>query len=316
MELGRTVSSAEGGGGVADFDRICAVLCLMTDAAHEEGMPQPVSRAAMHRLLSSGTLDGLALRDRGRIERVLLDRCEQLLSRTAAVYACFERYLEQGFDVILPQDARWPKRLLALGERMPQFLFIHGNASLLERRTVAVAGSREIAPGVARAAYDLGAQIAKEGFLLVSGCARGVDSSAERGALDAGGSALLVPAVPFNRCLTDKRKAQLEEGRLLMFFDALPDDPFSVPRAIARNHTIYALGEAAVAVAARSGVGGTWRGACDCLSIGCTPVFVPAQEVCAGSGDKELINRGAKKIDLHAPLGAQMFALQQTSLLI
>lgn len=268
----------------------------------------------MHRLLSSGTLDGLALRDRGQIEKALIDRCKQLLSRTSAVYACLERYIERGFEVILPQDIRWPQRLFALGERMPQFLFMLGDASLLDRHTVAVAGSREIPPDTARAAYGLGARIAQEGFALVSGCARGVDASAERGALDAGGSALLVPAVPWNRCLTDRRKAQMEEGRLLMLFDALPDDPFSAPRAIARNHTIYALGEAAVAVAARSGVGGTWRGACDCLSSGCTPVFVPAQDACAGAGAKELLKRGAKEIDLFAPLGAQMFALKQTSL--
>ena len=167
-----------------------------------------------------------------------MDRARLLLSRAKSVYRCLEGYLDRGYSVILPQDEIWPKRLFALGDRMPRFLFLRGDQALLSRRMVAVAGRRDIDDSVSLAACRLGQQIALEGFCMVSGGARGVDTAAENGLLDAGGSMVLVPAVPDSRLMSDARAAALDEGRLLMAYDSLPDDPFSAQRALARNHMI------------------------------------------------------------------------------
>lgn len=300
---------------MADFDSICAVLCLMTRAAADEDMPMPVSRPAMRRLLSSGGLHGLVLRHTDGIEPALLARARVLLSRAKAVYQCLEGYRERGYEVILPQDAFWPRRLFAMGDRMPQFLFLRGNKELLSKRMIAVAGSRDIPRDVWDASCRLGKRIADEGFCLVSGCARGVDMGSESGALRAGGSAVLVPALPDTVVLERKpRRDALEGDRLLVVYDTLPDDPFSAQRALARNRTIYALGEAAIAVAPRDRIGGTWHGAADCLHMGCTPVFVPEGEALAGMGGAALIARGARIVGISRPLAGQLFCAGQTDL--
>ena len=300
---------------MADFDSVCAAICLLTNAAADEGMPQPVSRSAMRRLLSSGTLRGLVLCDAAKVDPLLVDRARVLLSRAKRVYECLERYFACGYEVILPSDRIWPERLFALGDRMPQFLFIRGNRELLSADKVSVAGSRDILPDVQRAAVSLGAMLAREGFCLVSGGARGVDTAAEQGALQADGCALIVPALSEKRFFAEEyRRGTVESGQMLVMYDTLPDEPFSAQKAIARNHTIYALGEAAIAVAARDGVGGTWHGAMDCLAMRCTPVYIPQSEPLGGNGAKGLLARGAARIDWSQPLRPQLYQTKQMNL--
>ena len=300
---------------MADFDSVCAALCLMTNAAGYEDMPPPLSRAAMRRLISSGALHGLVLCETAQTDALLLERARQLLSRAKRVYECLERYLACGYEVILPSDAAWPKRLFALGDRMPQFLFLRGNRALLQRDRISVAGSRDILPVVQRASYSLGRKLAEEGLCLVSGGARGVDAAAECGVLEAGGCAIVVPALPERRYFDEKHRVKaLDEGQLLVIYDTLPDEPFSAQKALSRNHTIYALGEAAVAIAARDGVGGTWHGAIDCLSMRCTPVYVPQDEMLGGAGAGGLLARGARRIDLAKPIRGQLHSPKQMDL--
>jgi len=300
---------------MADFEHVCAVLCLLTNAAADEDMPQPLSRAAVRRLFSDGAVSGLVLRESPSVDSRILDRARTLLSRAKHVYECLQRYCENGYDVILPSDELWPKRLYALGDRMPQFLFLRGNRALLYEQKISVAGSRDISDAVWHASVRLGRQIAKERFCLTSGGARGVDLAAERGALEAGGGVILVPAQPESRFFEEKHRMDaLDAGRLLMLYDSLPDEPFSSPKAIARNHTIYALGEAAVAVAARDGIGGTWRGAADCLAMRCTPVFIPRGEEYGGAGASGLLARGARDMDLSQPIRRQLCLSRQTDL--
>ena len=87
---------------------------------------------------------------------------------------------------------------------------------------------------------------------------------------------ILVPAVSAEQaCAREKEAAALQTGRLLLLSETLPDAPFSAARALARNHTIYALGKNAIVVAARNGVGGSWRGATAGLCGNFSSVYVP-----------------------------------------
>ena len=294
---------------MADFDSVCAALCLLTNAAAGDDMPQPVSRAAMRRLLSGGALCGLVLRETAQVDSALLERARVLLSRAKHVYDCLERYRHSGYDVILPSDEIWPERLYALGDKMPQFLFLRGNRELLLKDKVSVAGSRDILPAVLQASGSLGCQLVKEGYCLVSGGARGVDTAVQKGVLEHGGQLILVPAQPAERLLKDETIARaLAEGRLLLLCDTLPDDRFSPQRAIARNHVIYALGEAAVVVAAREGIGGSWHGAMDCLCGDYTQLWTIDGEDEDYAGNRALLQKGASALDMKRDLSLQCFA--------
>jgi len=192
--------------------------------------------------------------------------------------------------------------------QMPQFLFVRGNVSLFAHRSVAVAGSRQIRPETMEIARQCGTSIAVEGLTMVCGGAPGVDTSAQRGALDMGGSLILVPAFPARELLGQAylQKA-LQNKQLLLCCDTWPDEPFSSLKALNRNHTIYALSDAALVVASRDGIGGSWRGATDCLRGGYTPVYTIWSEDEDMAGNRALLDLGAGRFEMGRPIAGQLF---------
>ena len=294
------------------METMCAHLCLLTRAAWREELPTPLTRPMAHRLYATGALCGLVLREMDGVRPELLDRARALLTRSRDVYDLLNAYRARDYRALLPEDELWPTELKALGTHAPLFLFARGNMELFAGDRIAVAGSRDIAVGTRDYARRVGARLAAEGITMVCGGARGVDAAAQEGLLDAGGRLILVPATAVEGHLNDGRiKRALDEGRLLILCDTLPDDSFSAQRALERNHIIYALGEAALVLAARNGIGGSWRGATDCLRGGYTPVFVPAggdipaqkdakADAPDGAGCRALVRLGAKVFFLNA----------------
>lgn len=68
----------------------------------------------------------------------------------------------------------------------PIVLWVRGVAAVLSRPAVAIVGSRAASPYAREVAAGLAAALASRGIVVVSGLARGVDSAAHRGALEAG----------------------------------------------------------------------------------------------------------------------------------
>lgn len=288
-------------------EELCARLCLLTRACWSDALPAPLTRAEFGRMAASGALQGLVLRAVPGVELALLRRAQALLTRVRSVCELAGRYEQRGYRALLPGQAAWPQALFSLGMQAPPFLFARGELSILNGARYAVAGSRQIRQETRRAARQLGRRIAGEGAVLVTGGAHGVDREAQAGALEAGGRVVLVPAQPDADVLRQADTAQaLAAGRLLLLYDSLPDDPFSAQRALSRNHTIYALGAAAIVVAAREGVGGSWRGAADCLRGGWSPVLVCDDRANADmAGCRALLALGARALAPDVPLRAQ-----------
>lgn len=293
---------------MADMESICARLCLLTRAAWRDDLPTPLTRPNVRRMIRLGALEGLTLREVPDVKEEYYVRAKALLARSAQVSEDVERCKAQGYDVILPTDDDWPVNLCALGRHMPQFLFLRGNRELFSRRAVAVAGSREIDENTVAIARKIGLQIAEMGCTLVCGGAWGADTAVQSACLEAGGSLILVPAYPCRDLLRqDYLKQALESGRLLLACDAWPEERFSGYKALTRNHAIYALGDAAIAVAARKEIGGTWSGASFCLRSGCTPVFAACEPGADFDGCRALVELGAKKLDVSLPIAGQLF---------
>lgn len=293
-------------------------LSLLTRAAWEEGLPPPLSKAAFARMLAGRMIEGLVLRNGIDEESPQLQRARLLLGRCRRVAECLEAYERRGYEMILPEDPAWPKGLLRIGKGMPQFLFLRGKSALLAQRRIALAGSREIAVQTRRLAEAAGRAIAAEGYAMVCGGARGVDDAAQQALLARGGSLILVPAMPVETLLGryPYLREALDSGRLLIACDALPDEPFSAAKALARNHTIYALGDAALVVASRNGVGGSWRGATDCLREGYAPLGALDGEHEDLAGNRALHVLGAAHVCPDNPIAPQLMraAVRQTDL--
>jgi DNA processing protein len=101
------------------------------------------------------------------------------------------RIEEQQAAYLTPEDEAYPARLLEIYDP-PAVLWVRGDASQLSRTGIAVVGTRQPTPYGAGMAEVLSRDLARRGMVIMSGMARGVDTCAHKGALDAGGATVAV----------------------------------------------------------------------------------------------------------------------------
>ena len=96
-----------------------------------------------------------------------------------------------GIEPVGWRDARYPGQLLTLDDR-PPVVWLKGDAGALARPSVAIVGSRAASPYAVAVAERLASELSGCGIVVVSGCARGVDAAAHRGALGGEGATIAV----------------------------------------------------------------------------------------------------------------------------
>jgi DNA processing protein len=89
--------------------------------------------------------------------------------------------------------------LLACTFSPPPVLWARGCLGHLQRKIVAIVGSRAATPYALEVAARLGAELAERGIVVCSGLARGVDSAGHRGCLEAGGQTIAVQGCGLDR---------------------------------------------------------------------------------------------------------------------
>jgi DNA processing protein len=102
-----------------------------------------------------------------------------------------KKVAEAGGFFLTREDEEYPGRLLEIYDP-PAVLWVRGDAKLLERPGIAVVGTRHPTPYGVGMAEMLARDLANRGMTILSGMARGVDSAAHKGALDAGGKTVAV----------------------------------------------------------------------------------------------------------------------------
>lgn len=87
----------------------------------------------------------------------------------------------------------YPKKLNAVGDDCPECLYYSGRHCLLRHKeVVAIVGSRDCDEAGRILAYKLAQKVARDGKVVLSGLALGIDTSAHLGCLDAGGETIAV----------------------------------------------------------------------------------------------------------------------------
>ena len=111
-------------------------------------------------------------------------------ARTAAIEEA-GRTAEMGAVFLTPDEEAYPGRLMEIYDP-PPVLWVRGDASILNRAGIAVVGTRQPSPYGAGMAEIISRDLARRGMLIMSGMARGVDTCAHKGALEAGGTTVAV----------------------------------------------------------------------------------------------------------------------------
>ena len=176
-----------------------------------------------------------------------------LLEEAAAL---MEEAEKKDRGILVWGDAGYPARLAEIPDP-PPVLWVKGNLEEGDKFAVSLVGSREASPAGLAAARSLARDGAARGLTIVSGLARGIDTEAHLGALEAGGRTLAVLGCGLD-WIYPKENAPLYEripraGALISEFTPdTPPRPVNFPR---RNRVLAGLSLAVVVVEAgqRSG---------------------------------------------------------------
>ena len=96
-----------------------------------------------------------------------------------------------GIRIITPEDGEYPLGLRYI-ENPPVCLYARGRELESNVPVMGIVGARKCTEFGQKAAYSLGARLALAGFTVISGGAVGIDSMAHLGAMNAGGSTVVV----------------------------------------------------------------------------------------------------------------------------
>lgn len=163
------------------------------------------------------------------------------------------RHWRGGRGVLLPGDRRWPEALQEL-ERPPLWLHWQGRGSLwpllARRQAVAVVGTRHPSDHGLLMAHRLGAQLAAQGWPVLSGLAEGIDAAVHRGCLSRGGAPVAVLGTPLQRVYPRHHgPLQSEVGRRGLLLSEWPAGaPVRPGHFASRNRLLVALAAAVVVV--------------------------------------------------------------------
>ena len=148
-------------------------------------------------------------------------------------------------------DKNYPESLLTIGDA-PEILYCIGNLSLMQKRCIAVVGSRKCTEYGKQTAMKIGKTAAQNGVVIVSGMAKGIDSFAHLGALRNGGETIAVLGCGPDVCYPAANRKIYEEiiQKGLIISEIEPGRapmPYMFPR---RNRIISGLSMAVTVVEA------------------------------------------------------------------
>ena len=267
------------------------IACMTWPALRTQLAQYVAAPGAVQRLQEEGV---------SRLEVVLPGLTEKLgvVQQGRAFAREMERLQTTEIRVTTLGEADYPEALRWIPEP-PPVLYIWGTLRYEDSLAVAVVGSRKPSPYGQLVAQRLSTELAQYGFAVVSGLARGVDSLAHQGALQAGGRTIAVLGSGINVVYPPEHRrlyeAIHEQGAVVSEFpfDTKPDR-WNFPR---RNRIISGLTLGTLVVEA-SDQSGSLHTARHALEQGREVFAVPGRiDAPSSRGTNNLIKRGAKLVE-------------------
>ena len=253
----------------------------------------------------------------------LIEKLEQARSKLAGQAFLVEQLAHDHIHLLTVLDNDYPKLLKTSlkREQTPPVLFYAGDLRILERKTIAIIGSRNAGEESLAFTRAVAGYLAEQGANVISGNARGVDRTAYEGATSTEGCTTVVLPHGIRKLSGVQWRAlvpKIEAGKVLLLSQFHPDAQWVVSRAMERNKVVTGLAQIVI-VAEADVQGGTWAGAQGALKQN-RPLYV-REPASASSlpGNKALIELGGRPLPwptgnratILSPLIQESAALQQ-----
>lgn len=220
------------------------------------------------------------------------------------IFDSFNKLKENGITILPLNDEQYPESIKKkLKAEAPPILFCTGYLPLLNTKNVSIVGSRSIDDFSLMLTRSLAGNLSNIGYNIVSGYAKGVDTNAHLGALEADGTTTVVLSLGVNHLSVKKDfKDHDWEQNTLFISQFLPFEKWSARNAMTRNKVVCGLSEAVIVMASgperdeKNRMSGTFAAGKSALEMD-IPVFVLSPTVMQNppSGNEALIKLGGKE---------------------
>lgn len=122
----------------------------------------------------------------------------------------FQTLREKRVVALCPLSPYYPKRLLTIPDA-PTVLFVKGSLEVFTKPAVAIVGSRKCTLKGRETAREFAKELARHGVAVISGLAKGIDSEAHQGALEAAGETVAVLGCGADICYPAENQKLFEE---------------------------------------------------------------------------------------------------------
>lgn len=217
---------------------------------------------------------------RGKLSRANFS-CFPQLDADDRLYSSFEKLKLDGVTIIGLDDDRYPQSVLQnLGDNAPPILYCKGYLPLLNQKGVSIVGSRDVGDFEITITKNIAKKLAENGINVTSGYAKGVDTAAHLGALEAHGTTTMILSFGTYHITVKRELKDLNwEKNALFVTQFAPYEKFSGQNAMTRNKLVCAMSKAIVVI--KSGperdssgkMSGTFDAGKSALKMG-IPVFV------------------------------------------
>ena len=233
-------------------------------------------------------------------EKQILD-IKQAKSEMPSHAFLVESLFNQGYEMLPITSSEYSKTLkenLKISYS-PAVLYIKGNKKILEEKAMAIVGSRAASEVALKFTDNIAQNASREGKVVVSGFAKGVDKQALDSAIQNKGKSIIVLPQGIMTFTTGFKQyyQQIIHGDVLVLSIFPPRAGWSTGLAMARNPIIYGLANE-IYVAESSEKGGTWSGVIDGLRKG-RKIYVRKPESEEKNANNILIQKGAVPVDLN-----------------
>lgn len=166
-----------------------------------------------------------------------IERYDRLRDRSASIAIEYTRLESMGIFITTRADPEYPALLKKkLAKNSPPLFYYCGDIGIANDECIGFVGSRNIDECDADFTRKLIKKCLKNRFSIVSGGARGVDSTAAEAIMQNNGVAIEYVADSLSRKIKDKDVSRrIRDERLLIFSAAVPSAGFSVGMAMQRN---------------------------------------------------------------------------------
>ncbi|MBM4072263.1 MAG: DNA-protecting protein DprA [Planctomycetes bacterium] len=216
---------------------------------------------------------------------------------TLDVQAEIDRLIEHGVTLLRRGHGDYPPALAQIAGA-PELLYVKGRIEPRDAEAVAIVGSRFCTSYGKKTAEKMAGDLARAGFTIVSGLARGIDGAVHRGALEAGGRTLAVLAGGLSRIYPPEHRElaeQVKDQGALLSESAMKMEPMAVLFP-ARNRIISGLSRGVVVIEAGEKSGALIT-ATHAAEQGREVFAVPgAVDSTASAGTLQLLRKGAKVV--------------------